>query len=332
MDIKPKIMRDTNFNPNSYGTNEQHYGAPPNYYQQGTGQQYHPGTVFHHTIERKVKFPKNLEQFTGDEDQMVAIAWWNNFHSFAQYNKYTVSELIIAMRDLMVAGSDAALWYDLNGQKCITLLELEMSFKEEYGSSFDDSHAIKANIQSKMQSYEQNFKNYCKEIQAMNKNLGTPFREDELMDILYHNMLQCHRTPVKRNMFCDLRGLKLLVAESEKNYLNKEMSDLKGDGYDLTGITKMNQLYKFRQEKLGRGDKNKLSTTSCTQDSSTAAASIVPVSVNPISVVSKVSSGYEGASGGNEQFNNMGYQQTNPMSYSQTLQNNQQSSGQQGFQ
>src|SRR6266481_3508633 len=315
--------RNMNFDPNLYGMNAQHY---------------HPGTVFHHTIERKVKFPKSLEQFTGDEDQMVAIAWWNNFHSFAQYNKYTVSELIIAMRDLMVAGSDAALWYDLIGQKCVTLLELESSFKEEYGSSFDDSHAIKANIQSKMQSYEQNFKNYCKEIQSMNKNLGTPFRDDELLDILYHNMLQCHRTPVKRNMFGDLRGLKLLVAESEKNYLNKEMSDLKGDGYDLTGITKMNQLYKFRQEKLGRGDKTNSTITSCAQPISTTSVIVLPTTVKSTSVVANVSNDYEGASGGMEQLNNvnrtnnMGYQQTNQASYSQTLQHNPQHSVQQGQQ
>jgi len=139
-------------------------------------------------------------------------------------------------------------------------------------------------------------------------------------------------------MFFDLRGLKLLVSESEKNYLNKEMSDLKGDGYDLTGITKMNQLYKFRQEKLGRGDKTNSTITSCAQPISTTSVIVLPTTVKSTSVVANVSNDYEGASGGMEQLNNvnrtnnMGYQQTNQASYSQTLQHNPQHSVQQGQQ
>lgn len=128
-------------------------------------------------------------RFSGDPNGTDIEDFLFRLERQAQLNGVSHAALAIGIGDLLT--DRAALWYWTNQRKteCSNWAELKAAFIRRYAPRKLTDNEIRATIENRKQRTDENFGDFCQDVEAMAVRLNRKMDENELVEVLRRNML-----------------------------------------------------------------------------------------------------------------------------------------------
>ena len=199
-------------------------------------------------VKKKAVIFGDLSKFTGQEGKKQALSWWHSFAMDIAFNTYSEEEIISCFGTLMERDTYAKNWHEITGKKYRTLAALELAFKSTFGPTEDELSDLTDEIRLKKQLHGQSFANFSSNLVMLNRELGCPYNDIELLKTIYHNMHPALHKEIRVNQFNNLDDLLKLAKTEEEYYIKIQTRKLRDEGVNVDKIDSIEKLHDLRMK------------------------------------------------------------------------------------